>query len=110
MWLDVLFVDQPVQHRTGAVGGITDQVSGLYTELILNSIEHRLRGVGLFDAVRSRGLYVHDDAGLHIDKVVGRVCEVSRASRRCGPASGRIGQGDVLRGRTGGMCLSRSNE
>src|SRR5262249_26212001 len=97
--LDLLIVDQPAEHRTGAVGSIGDQARGFNPQPILNPIDHHLGGFSLFCSVGRRRLNVHDHSRVHVHPIISRVRKVSGTSRRCGPARTRIGQRDVLRSR-----------
>src|SRR6516162_8691848 len=63
---DLLIVDQPAEHRSGAVGSIGDQARGFNPQPILNPIDHNLSGLGLLGTVRGRGLNVHDHPSVHV--------------------------------------------
>ena len=80
----------------GAVGGVADQTIGLHAEALLDPLDHRLGRFDLLRSMRWRGLDVHDDPGLQIDQVVGRVGVERRPARCGGPARRGIGQRDVL--------------
>ena len=80
MRCDALVLDHPAQHRSGAIGGVADEATGLETETLLDAVDHRPRRVDLLRSVRGRSLDVDDDPGLQIDKVVGRVGEERRAA------------------------------
>jgi len=47
--------------------GLTDKTLGLQIESLLDPIDHRLRGIVLFGAVRGGRLNIDDDAGADVD-------------------------------------------
>ena len=93
---DVLLLDHPVEHRRHAVGGVADEALGSEAEAFCDPLDHRLGRFDLLCPMRGRRLDVHDDPGLQIDEVVGRVGVGGRPARSRGPPGGWIGQRDVL--------------
>jgi len=93
MRLDLLLVDDPVQHRCSAVGRVSDQALGSEIELPLDALDHRPCCVHFFSAVRGRGFDVNNDSGVEMNQVVRRVSVERRAaSDRCPAAPGSVGE------------------
>ena len=69
---------------------------GLELEALLDPFDHRPRRLDFRGAMGSGRLDIDDDAGLHVDQVVGRVGVERRAAGRAVQRGRRIGQRDVL--------------
>ena len=66
-------VDQPAQHRSGAVGGVGDQAFGMQVEPGLHPIQHGLGRSDLGLPDRPRGLDIDDHGVIRVDQVVGGI-------------------------------------
>jgi hypothetical protein len=71
MRLNVLAIDQPIQHRAGAIGCIANQIGRCDAEPLFDPTDHRLGGLGLFCSVGCSRLNVHDDSSVNVDQIVG---------------------------------------
>src|ERR1700722_5458963 len=107
MWRDALLLDQPVQHRSGPVGGIGRKPLRLEAEALLRSLEHGLRRADLGLANGAGCLHVNDDAELHVDEIVVGVSEERWPLVSPGPLRRRIGRRDELRDNVAGGAPRR---
>ena len=70
MWRDALLLNQPVQHRSSPVSGISDKPLRLKAEALFCSLDHGLCGADLGLPNGAGGLDVNDDAELYVDEIV----------------------------------------
>src|SRR5437763_1019248 len=85
---DAFLLDQPVQHWSSPVSGISDKPLRLEAEALLCSIDHGFCGADLGLANGARGLDINDNAELHVNEIVVGVSEECRppcALRSTGP-------------------------
>ena len=94
---DLLLLDQPVQHRSRSVGGISGKPLRLETEALFGSLDHGLCRANLGLADGAGGLDIDDDAELHVDQIVVGIGEECRALVSAGPLGRWIGRRDELR-------------
>jgi hypothetical protein len=73
--LDPAFLDQPAQHRRGAIGAVGDQPLGVEAEAVHRAIDHGARGADLRLPDGARRLDVDDDRVVGVDQIVGRIGE-----------------------------------
>src|SRR5215216_2960182 len=78
MWRDAFLLDQPVQHRSCPVSGISNKPLRLETEALFRSLDHSLCRADFGLANGAGGLDVNDNAELHVDKIVVGVSEECR--------------------------------
>ncbi len=86
-----LAVDQPAQHRPGAVGGVRDQAFGMQVEPGLHPLQHGLGRSDLGLPDRPRRLDIHDDTMIRVDQVIVGIAEECRAFAGRRPLAGGIG-------------------
>jgi len=91
MRLDTLFYDHPGQELGRAVSGISDQFFCGFREVFLDAFDPGLRRPDFLSAMCRGRLDIHDNAGLGIHQVVGRVGVIRRATGCRRPAGSRIG-------------------
>src|SRR4029453_8861034 len=96
MGRDAFLLDQPVQHWSCPVSGISDQPLRLKAEALLCSLDHRLCGADLGLPNGAGGLHVNDDAELHVDEIVVGISEECRSLVSAGPLRRRIRWRDEL--------------
>jgi hypothetical protein len=102
MGRDTLFLDQPVQHRSGPVSGIADNPLRLKTEALLCSLDHGLCRADLGLPNGAGGLDVNDDAELQVDEIVVGISEECRSLISAGPLGRGIGRRNELRNNVAG--------
>src|SRR6476659_11353939 len=85
VWRDALLLDQPVQHRSRTVSGISDKPLWLEAEALFGPLDHGLCRADLGLADGAGCFNINDDAELHVDEVVVGVSEESRSLVRAGP-------------------------
>ena len=73
--LDPALLDEPAQHRRGAVGAVGDQPLGVEAEAVHRAVDHGARGADLRLADGARRLDVDDDRIVGVDQIVGRIGE-----------------------------------
>src|SRR5882757_3017367 len=78
MGRDAFLLDQPVQHWSCPVSGISDKPLRLKAEALLCSIDHGFCGADLGLANGAGGLDVNDNAKLHVNEIVVGVSEECR--------------------------------
>jgi hypothetical protein len=91
MGRDTFFLNQPVQHWSRPVGGISDKPLRLKAEALLCSFDHGLCRADLGLPNGARGLDVNDDAELHVDEIVVGVSKECRSLMSAGPLGRGIG-------------------
>src|SRR4029453_9653056 len=91
MWRDAFLPDQPVQHRSCPVSGVSDEPLRLKAEALLCSLDHGLCRADLRLPNGAGGLDVNDNAELHVDEIVVGVREESRSLMSAGPLGRGIG-------------------
>jgi len=97
MWLDVLFLHHPGQHRRGTVSGVANEALRLDVELRFDPINHRLGALDFCGSMSRCGFYIHDHAVLGIDQIIRGVCVDRRATWSSRPAGLRIRQRQAFR-------------
>src|SRR5450631_2513865 len=70
VWRDAFLLDQPVQHRSSPVSGISDKSLGLKAEALLRSLDHGLCRADLSLPNGAGGFDINDDTELHVDQIV----------------------------------------
>ena len=91
-----LAIDQPAQHRSGAVGRIRDEAFGLPVKPGLHAVQHGLGQSYLGLPDRSRGFDINDDTVIGVDQVIVGIADERRPLACCGPRAGRLGMRGVL--------------
>src|SRR6476620_4866527 len=94
---DAFLLDQPVQHRSCPVSGISDKPLRLKAEALLCSLDHGLCRADLGLPNGAGSLDVNDDAELHVDEIVVGISEECRSLMGSGPLGRGIGRRDELR-------------
>ena len=103
---DVL-LDQPVQHRSHPVSGISDKPLRLETKALFGPFNHGLCCAYLGLANGARSLDINDDTELHVDEIVVGVREECRPLVGDGPLRRWIGRRDELRDNVAGRAPRR---
>src|SRR6056297_1463052 len=85
-----LAVDQPAQHRPGAIGRVRDQALGMQVELLLYPFQHGLRRADLGLPDRAGRLNVDNDTMIRVDQVIVGIAEECRSLAGCSPLTGRV--------------------
>src|SRR5277367_4805378 len=70
VWRDAFLLDQPVQHWSGPVSGISNKPLRLETKALLCSFDHGLRRADLGLTNRAGRLDINDDPELHVDEII----------------------------------------
>src|ERR1700752_3051359 len=96
MGRDAFLLDQPVQHWSCPVSGISDKPLRLKAEALLCSLDHGPCGADLGLPNGTGGLDVNDHAELHVDEIVVGISEECRSLVRAGPLGRGIGWRDEL--------------
>src|SRR3954467_8802703 len=73
VWLNVLFIGQPVEHLCRAIGGIGGETPGGKIKAVTSSRDHGFGGSDFGLAYGSRGLDINDHGVIEINQVVGGV-------------------------------------
>src|SRR3954454_6599174 len=96
MGRDAFLLDQPVQHWSCPVSGISDKPLRLEAEALLCSLDHGPRGADLGLPNGGGGLGVNDGAELQGDEIVVGISEECRSLVSAGPLGRGIGWRDEL--------------
>ena len=107
MWRDAFLLDQPVQHRSRPVSGISDKPLWLETKALFGPFDHGFCCADLGLANGAGGLDINDDAELHVDEIVVGVREECRPLVGAGPLRRGIGRRDELRDNVAGGAPRR---
>jgi hypothetical protein len=107
MWRDALLLDQPVQHRSCPVSGITHKPLRLEAKALICSLDHGLSRADLGLANGAGRLDIDDDAALRIDQIIVGVSEQCWSLVSAGPLRRGIGRRDELRDDVAGRTPRR---
>src|SRR6476620_6359119 len=91
MWCDAFLLDQPVQHRSRPISGISDEPLWLETKALIGPFNHGLCCADLGLANSPGCLDINDDAELHVDQIVVGVSKECRSLMRASPLGRGIG-------------------